>query len=116
MSMNYGPLEPHRFYADIVADRLETQIKLILEHLNNDEDLSILVPLAEGTTLTVESIGYQNPSFIVFYGHDKNRDKATVIVSHTSVQLVIKVIKKDLIQKRTPIGFQGSLQPDSDKP
>ncbi len=114
--MNLRPLEPtrlepHRFYADTVADRIEAQIAEASQALGEDEMLVAIVPLADGTRIAVNSIGYHNPSLIVVYGQDRNAEEAILLLSHTNVQMILRKVKRQPEQPKNVIGFLGSVSP-----
>ena len=98
---------PQRYYAKMVAERIHQHIQSILKDLKDDEDLSVTVPLANGTEIAADFFGYRNPNLIIVAGLDHHSDRVTVLVPHTSIQIVIRVVKKEPGKTKSLIGFQS---------
>ena len=73
-----------------------------------------LVSFGQSVTFHLKSIGYWNPSLILFSGFTENGEPVELIqhVSQISV-LLVKVKRKDLLKPKRPIGFTQS--PDDEK-
>lgn len=107
----HPPREPCRFYAEKVFEQIQYQCKKVAENAGQDEDIEVMIPLSNGQQIIMESMGYQNPSFIIVRGYDENGDKVTALLSHTSIQAIIKIVKRQPAQKKTMLGFLGQIDP-----
>ena len=111
MGMNFfSPVPPEnrpaRYLADEVVDRVERHLKDVLDDLKEDETVSVVVPLADGTRITTRFFGYRNPNLIIVDGSDQNGIETHALIAHTAIQIIIRVLKKQADQPKATIGFQ----------
>lgn len=109
----YPLSQPQRFYADLTFDRIQKAYEDLASTLADNEDIAVIVPLLNGQQIAMETMGFQNPCFIVVGGIDSSGDKMRVLISHNNVQVIFKIIKRQPDQKKNKIGFLGETDASS---
>ncbi len=99
------PPKAQLFYAEMVHDRIESQIESAGEDLKEGQSLLVEFLLNDGQRVRPGYIGFQNPNFIVLYGKDASGNEMKVLLPHTNIQVVITVLNKPA--DRNAIGFQS---------
>jgi hypothetical protein len=92
--------------ADTFVDRLERWIAVVEEHLEEDEQIRLVVPLPNGKELLVQHIGYHNPTLIALRGVLTDSEMVCDLLVHQcSVQLLCSIEKVGESESRRKIGF-----------
>jgi hypothetical protein len=94
-------------FANIMYDRLMIQIAEFEKDLDSEHEIgAMLASFGKEVVIQIESIGYQNPYFVVFYGLniiDGSKVKLVQHVSQINVLFISIKIKEDRLPRR--IGF-----------
>ena len=96
--------------ADTFYEQLRVNIESMQKKIKKNEQLLIYCN-AGGQPILVTSIGFQNPSMIIFHGLDSMGNECAVLSHMTSVQLIVRVIKVEGPQKSRRIGFMHKSPP-----
>jgi hypothetical protein len=94
--------------AKVMYNRLMIQIKDFEETLKPDEEIgAYLASFGREIIVQIQSVGYHNPYFIIFYGINTENGQEVKLVQHTSqINVLFVAVKlKDLSQKPRRIGF-----------
>jgi hypothetical protein len=70
----------------------------------DDEDVIVIAPLSDGTLMQVDKIQSTDPDLIVVSGTD-DKGKVAAIMSHNNMQIIFRIVKKDVERPRKPLGF-----------
>jgi hypothetical protein len=76
--------------------------------LKPNEDLVVTIPLNDGSKIYVGQIGYHNPNIVWIAGFNQEGRQVTVLMPHTTVQIIITIVEQEEDKKRPPIGFVHS--------
>ena len=108
-SMYIKPPDAKLFYAELIYERLQNQLESISRKVNDGEAVVLEVLLPNGNVFRPNDIGYHNPGLIVFYANDEDGRQSKLLVSHTNINVLMSIVKKDEEIKRQ-IGFIGSVE------
>lgn len=103
-----GTLEPNT--ARLFYERLKEAVTLAEGSKAPGQELVIYAQGVSGETLTVEDLGYRNPSLIYIVGQDPDGIQTFVFSHPSSVQLVAKWIQPNDGTPKRKIGFIGSIE------
>ena len=95
-------------YADTFYDNLQELISDYQKELAKDEQLSLRYFFPSGETISIDDIGYYNPSVVIFHGTTNAGDECHILAHMNSVQLLVTISKAGSGVKRKQIGFTGS--------
>jgi hypothetical protein len=74
--------------ASTVFDDIKQHLQDIRYTIKDDEDMVAIVPLADGTIVTMALLGYRNPNFIIVDGPDNHGNRTHALIPHLLVQVL----------------------------
>jgi len=94
-------------YASILYQQIVKEINAFNEKLDNEHEVGLqLVSFGETVRFNIESIGYQNPYLIVFYGHLNDGSPIQLVQHVTQLNFVlIKMARDNPDMPKKAIGF-----------
>jgi hypothetical protein len=96
--------------AEAFYDRLNNQIKLFDEELDQDHEVGIkLASFGQAISVHVSELGYHNPSLIFFYGETENGERVQLIQHVNQINfLLIAMPKAKPDEPKRPFGFEAA--------
>jgi hypothetical protein len=92
--------------ASAVRSWIESQYRKKLGSLAPDEDLLVAVLLHNGQTVQVTHFSFAGPNLVIVEGFDGQGQNVTALMAHTSIQVVMTVVKRpEQEKKKPPLGF-----------
>ncbi len=110
---DFLPLSDVRDYdhADWKYEKIMEQIHDFEKELDDDHEIALkLASFGSSTTMTVASIGYQNPDMLYFYGFVNGKDAQ--LIQHTNQLnfLITSVERQDKSKPAHRIGFLNAVE------
>lgn len=96
--------EPRLFYADVVYDHIQREVRAQEKALEPGQALAVEVLLLDGSVLSVVSFGFHNPNFVTVDGFTQKGTFVHALVQHTQIQVVITIVSERDARTRQ-IGF-----------
>lgn len=100
----------HPLYAEVFYNLLKEHLLETQDRLDKDEELRVYYYDQAGNPILIKDIGYHNPSLIILYGQDTQRDECHILLHLQSVQLITKIEKITDKIKAGRLGFLGEVK------
>jgi hypothetical protein len=90
------------------AERLKSRLTEMQKELEDDEQLEVVAFLPSGTAVSVDALGYENPSLLTLRGREQTTGKPCALLVHqSSLQILVSIEKIPFGQARQVVAFQG---------
>ncbi len=89
-------------------ERLKSRLMEMQKELEDDEQLEVVAFLPSGTAVSVDALGYENPSLLTLTGREQTSGKpCTILVHQSSLQILVSIEKIPFGQARQVVAFHG---------
>jgi len=90
------------------VSRFEARLAEMQRGLDENEQLDVVAFLPSGQAISVEVIGYTNPSLVILYGREQESGKACTLLAHqSSIQVLVSIESIPSGSQRRLVAFQA---------
>jgi hypothetical protein len=80
------------FHAEQFVGRLKTRLAEMQRDLAEQEQLDVVAFLPSGQAISVEVLGYANPTLVTLQGREQGSGKACTLLAHqSSIQVLVSI-------------------------